>query len=132
VDPDDLNPDEVAVLAVNQAFYDAFEARSLPHMDAVWLHSDEVVCTHPGWKPLVGWEAVRQSWASLLQNEEHLQFIVTELAVVLRSDMAVVRASENLLAGGQMRGSVATINVFVRDDGQWRMLAHHGSPVMRS
>ena len=132
MEPDDLTPDEAAVLAANQAFYDAFEARSLDGMDDVWVHSDEVVCTHPGWKPLVGWDAVRASWASLLQNEEHLQFIVTELEVVLRTDMAMVRASENLLAGGQMRGSVATINVFVLDDGRWRMLAHHGSPVMRA
>lgn len=132
MDDDALTPDEQSVLAVNQAFYDAFEARSMPHMDDVWLHSDEVICTHPGWHPLVGWEAVRASWASLLENDEHLQFIVTDLAVVVRSEMAVVRVSENLLAGGQMRGSVATINVFVRNDDRWRMLAHHGSPVMRS
>lgn len=132
MDDDALTPEQQAVLAVNQAFYDAFEARSMSHMDEVWLHSDEVICTHPGWQPLVGWEAVRASWASLLQNDEHLQFIVTDLSVVVRSDMAVVRVSENLLAGGQMRGSVASINVFVREAGHWRMLAHHGSPVMRS
>ena len=125
--------DHQAVLDAQQAFYDAFEARSIEAMDAVWEHSDDVVCTHPGWPTLVGWAEVHGSWARLLNNSEHLQFIVTDSMVVIRSDMAYVRASENLLAGGAMQGSITALNVFGRQlDGSWRMLAHHGSPVIRN
>lgn len=124
--------DRTRVLAVNQAFYDAFEARSLPAMDAVWEHSDDVVCIHPGWSMLVGWPKVRASWESLLANEENLQFIVTEATAVVGTDMAFVRASENVLAGGAMQGAVVAINVFARrSDGAWRMVSHHASPVVR-
>lgn len=102
-------------------------------MDVVWEHSDDAICTHPGWQTLVGWSSVRRSWASLLGNTEHLQFVVTDEHVSVRGDMAYVRLSENLLAGGAVQGSVTALNLFARQgDGSWRMLAHHGSPVMRA
>ena len=121
-----------AILAAQQAFYDAFETRSMDAMDAAWEHSDEVVCTHPGWQTLVGWDRVRASWVGLLANNEHLQFIVTDEHVSVRSDMAYVRVAENILADGSVQGSLTALNVFGRQpDGSWKMLAHHGSPVMR-
>jgi len=132
VEPSPLSPEQQAVLDAQQSFYDAFESRSIEAMDAVWEHSADAVCTHPGWPTLVGWTAVRDSWERLLNNSEHLQFIVTDPTVVVRGAMAYVRASENLLAGGAMQGSITALNVFARQaDGSWRMLAHHGSPVIR-
>lgn len=132
MEPSAQSPEQRAVLDAQQAFYDAFEARSIVAMDAVWEHSADVVCTHPGWSTIIGWTAVRGSWERLLSNSEHLQFIVTDPTVVVRGDMAYVRASENLLAGGAMQGSITALNVFARQaDGSWRMLAHHGSPVIR-
>jgi ketosteroid isomerase-like protein len=125
--------DEEQVRAANDAFYAAFEGRSMAAMDAVWDHGDDVVCTHPGWPSCVGWPAVRASWVALLGNEEHLQFILTDVRVVVRSDLAYVSAAENLLAGSGMQGAVAVVNVFSRgDDGTWRMVVHHGSPVLRA
>jgi len=125
-------PSVRAVLDAQRAFYDAFESRSMEAMDAAWEHSGDVVCTHPGWQTLVGWPAVRDSWASLLANSEHLQFIVTDEHVTVRGDMAYVRVQENILAAGAMQGSLTALNIFGRQgDGSWRMLAHHGSPVMR-
>ena len=120
------------VLAAQQAFYDAFESRTIEAMDAVWEHSDDVLCTHPGWPTLTGWRAVRRSWETLLGNSEHLQFIVTDTMVVVRGEMAFVRATENLLADGSVQGTITALNVFARQpDGSWRMLAHHGNPVLR-
>ncbi|MGE3327232.1 MAG: nuclear transport factor 2 family protein, partial [Acidimicrobiia bacterium] len=47
-----------AVLAANRAFYEAFERRDFDAMSDAWEHSDAVVCTHPGWRPLHGWAQV--------------------------------------------------------------------------
>jgi hypothetical protein len=41
-----------------------------------------------------------------------------------------VTVDENLL-GGLQTSTVAALNVFCRSDVGWRMVAHHGSPVMR-
>ena len=39
--------------------------------------------------------------------------------------------TENLL-DGPGTSTVAAINLFVRGDGRWSMVAHHGSPVLRA
>ncbi len=127
LDPED---DESAVLAANRAFYEAFEARDIDAMSDLWAHDDRVVCVHPGWTQLRGWGSVAASWAALFGGPQHLQFIVTDEHVVLAGDVAWVSCDENLLAGDGS-AAIASLNVFARDDdGTWRMLVHHGAPVM--
>lgn len=121
--------DEAAVLAANQCFYDAFEARDLEAMAAVWEPTDQAVCTHPGWPTLRGWDQVRSSWAALMGGPQRLQFIVTNAVVDLRGDTAWVTLEENLLEGGNS-ATVATVNWFTRRGDGWRMVGHHGSTVV--
>lgn len=99
-------------------------------MSTVWLHTDEVVCTHPGWATLRGWGAVAASFFALFQSAQSLQFVLTEERVNVHGDVAWVAIDENLL-GDQGGSTVAALNVFVRQppDGRWRMAAHHGSVV---
>ncbi len=126
----DPEADEAAVLAANRAFYEAFEARDIDAMSDLWAHDDRVVCVHPGWTQLRGWGSVAASWAALFGGPQHLQFIVTDEHVVLAGDVAWVSCDENLLAGDGS-AAIASLNVFARDDdGTWRMLVHHGAPVM--
>jgi ketosteroid isomerase-like protein len=128
--PLDPNSDQAAVLAANHAFYEALEARDLDAMSDLWAHDDRVFCVHPGWTALRGWGAVASSWAALFGGPQHLQFIVTDEHVVLAGDVAWVSCDENLLAG-EGSATVASLNLFARDDlGAWKMLAHHGAPVM--
>lgn len=135
--------DEVAVLAANAAYYEAFEARDLEAMSDAWEHGDRVSCTHPGWQTLRGWGAVAGSWFALFQGPQHLQFVLTGTHVEVVGDVAWVTVDENLLdSGGQapgageadaaVGGTVAALNLFVRGaDGRWGMVAHHGAPVAR-
>lgn len=122
--------DRAAVLAVNQAFYTAFETADLDAMSEVWEHSDRVVCTHPGWSTLRGWGAVSASWYALFGGQARLQFILTRAQVDVRGPVAVVTLDENLIGEGSGAGStVAALNLFVEAADGWRMIAHHGSPV---
>lgn len=41
-----VNTDEAAVLAANQAFYDAFEARDFDALSDLWERSERISCTH--------------------------------------------------------------------------------------
>ncbi len=117
-----------AVLAVNQAFYDAHEARDLDAMRAVWEHSDRVVCVHPGWPILRAWPAVEESWRRIFAGPGRNQFIVTNLGAVIIGEVAWVTLDENLVAGGTT-GTIAATNIFVRANGGWLLTAHHGSAV---
>lgn len=126
-----MSGDEASVLATNQALYDTFEARDIASMERLWTGDGEVLCTHPGWPTLHGAEAVLRSWRSLLTNQQHLQFIVTNERVQVVGDAAWVTCDENILAdGGTAGGTVAALNLFRRrTDGTWQVVGHHGSPV---
>jgi ketosteroid isomerase-like protein len=101
------------VSAANQSFYIAHETRDIEAMTAIWEHSDRVVCVHPGWPILRGWDDVLQSWVGIFRGPGQSQFILTNLVD----------------ANGA--GTIAATNLFVRDhEGEWKLVTHHGSPVM--
>ena len=116
------------VLAANAAFYDAFEQRSMEAMRHVWDHSERVVCVHPGWPILRGWPDVEESWRRILEGPGRNQFIVTNDAAVVTGDVAWVTFDENLV-DRTTTGTIAATNLFVRIDGRWKLVLHHGSPV---
>jgi ketosteroid isomerase-like protein len=133
VPDDEVSDDEEAeVLAVNRAFYDAFETGDLDRLFATWEHSERVVCTHPGWTTLHGWSAVGASWEAIVNGAGAPQFILTNERAVLAGDVAWVTLDENLIGRGGASGTVAALNLLARgDDGRWRLVAHHASSVVR-
>lgn len=52
----EADPDVGAVLAANLRFYDAFGSLDIEEMDVAWEHSQRVMCLHPGWRLLTGWD----------------------------------------------------------------------------
>jgi ketosteroid isomerase-like protein len=123
-----VSADEAAVKALQERFYAAFEAADLDAMSDLWEHSDRVSCVHPGWAILRGWSAVASSWAALFQSPERLQFILTNQHVFVVGDSAWVTVDENII--GAESGTVASLNLFTKDQGQWKMVGHHGSSVV--
>ena len=119
-----------ALLEANQAFYDAHEARDLDEMINVWSTGDDLVCVHPGWPILRGWNDVLQSWVGIFRGPGQSQFILTNESISTKGDIAWVTLDENLVdANGA--GTIAATNLFVRDhEGEWKLVSHHGSPVM--
>jgi ketosteroid isomerase-like protein len=128
------------VRAANAAFYAAFESGDLDAMADLWEHSDRVVVAHPGWPVLRGWPKVAGSWDAIFSGTTFIQFLLSEEEVVVNGETAWVTLEENILQsvgsreGGEdlaeLQGArVAAINVFAFDGTQWRLVAHHGSPV---
>jgi ketosteroid isomerase-like protein len=117
-----------AVLAANEAFYAAFEARDFDAMSDVWEHSDRVACTHPGWRTLRGWGAVSGSWYALFRGPQRLQFILTNEAAAVQGDVGWVTVDENLIMG-EVGGTVAALNLFTHTQAGWKLVAHLGTPV---
>ncbi len=116
------------VLAVNQAFYDAHEQRDLAAMGAVWSHTDETICVHPGWPILRTWPLIEESWRRIFAGPGRNQFILTNITATGVDDAVWVTLDENLMHEGAT-GTVAATNIYVRADAQWRLVLHHGSPV---
>lgn len=131
--------DAAAVEAANAKFYTAFETGDLDLMHEVWADGDfaeGVTCVHPGWTMLRGRAEVLRSWALIMANTAYIQFVLTEVRTEVRGDCAVLTCEENILTADEGEegflagGSVVTTKVFVRDEGQWRLWIHHGSPVL--
>ena len=124
------HPEAQAVLEANQRFYEAFGSLDIDRMDQVWEHSDRVLCTHPGWPVLLGWERVRQSWANIFNNTSLMHFNVTNATVVIEGGAAWVNCIENISSVVDARASnfgVQATNIFARGPDGWRMVHHHTS-----
>jgi ketosteroid isomerase-like protein len=126
--------DRDAVVAANQAFYDAFESLDVNNMESIWLQDQRIVCIHPGWRKLLGWGPIMTSWERIFDGAFEMKFELGEMDVVISGDLAVVILEENLTQRGYdgiSRSQVLTTNVFERVGDKWLMILHHGSPVMQ-
>jgi ketosteroid isomerase-like protein len=115
------------VLAANESFYVAFAARDLEAMDRLWAESVPVTCVHPGWSLLSGRDDVLGSWRAILTNPQQARLVSGGATARIFGDAAVVVCRE-FVAGNPL---LAT-NVFIREDGRWRMMHHHSGPVMQT
>ena len=112
------------VLAANAAFYAAFNERDLDAMDALWARSLPVACTHPNRNALTGRDEVMTSWRSILENPEQPRIFASAESAYVLGDVAYVICRE-LVSGSPL----AATNLFAREDGDWRLVHHHSSPV---
>lgn len=128
--------DVVAVEAANARFYGAFESGDIDLMGKAWAVGDAVTCVHPGWPMLRGRGEVLRSWALIMANTAYIQFVLTEVHTEINGNCAVLTCEENILTADEADtellagGSVVATNIFVRSDGDWRLLLHHASPVV--
>jgi ketosteroid isomerase-like protein len=125
--------DAEAVRRANAGFYRAFAALETAAMEEVWLHSARVQCTHPGWRRLVGYAAVMESWERIFENTFEMSFDLTGVEVSVAGDVAWVVCTENITSktyDGVSRSAVEATNVFERHGGRWLLVHHHGSPVL--
>lgn len=125
--------DSDEVRRANEAFYRAFESLQAARMGDVWLRSARVQCTHPGWRRLVGYSAVMESWEQIFENTFKMTFDLTAVEISVAGDVAWVVCTENITShtyDGISHSQVEGTNVFERHEGRWRLVHHHGSPVV--
>jgi ketosteroid isomerase-like protein len=113
------------VLAINEAFYNAFNHHDTELMARLWANSDDVTCIHPGWNVLQGREDVLNSWRRILENPNQARVVTGGASVVFLDDVAIVICRE-LVAGSPL---IAT-NIFINEDGDWKIVHHQSGPVM--
>ena len=94
-------------------------------MENVWARVAPVTCLHPGWTLLSGREAVLESWRTILANPNQPRIVGGGASVTVFGDAALVLCRE-VVSGSALYAT----NVFVREEGTWRMTHHHSGPVM--
>jgi ketosteroid isomerase-like protein len=120
-----------ALLEANRAFYAALESRDPSEMEERWSHADDVTCTHPGWHRLDGWEDVSRSWEAIFANSRAWKVHPEEEHAFLSGDLGVVLCIEILqpVGGHGDPARMQATNVYRREDGLWRIVHHHASPM---
>ena len=128
-----------AVLFANDAFYIAFATGDLAAMDAVWARRAPVCCIHPGWAALSDRDSIMESWRGILgaptkeaarpgrgaasNTRQTAAIRCVRPEVFLLGDVAWVACHEIL-----PNGILIATNIFVPEDGAWRMVHHHAGP----
>lgn len=111
--------EHAAVLFANDAFYLAFANQDLEAMEGIWAREIPVTCIHPGWDPLSGREEVMESWESILNNPTATHIACKNPTVRVFGEFSCVICHEVL-----DQGFLVATNLFVQEDGQWRMIHH--------
>jgi ketosteroid isomerase-like protein len=127
-----MTEDEKAVAKANERFYSAFENLSIQEMESVWAKDAEIQCGHPGWRILRGWKPVMESWRRIFENTPQIRFMLTDVAIQVRGDLAWVTLYENLnslIEGQNVAATILATNIFRKGADGWRMIHHHGSSV---
>ena len=91
-----MTPEEKEVAQANESFYRAFESLDIKRMESVWANDAEIQCGHPGWRILRGWDPVMESWRQIFENTPAIQFMLTDVSIEVRGDLAWVTLYENL------------------------------------
>lgn len=113
-----------------QAFYEALANGDIDAISDLWLQDDDVCCTHPGAGRIVGYSAVRASWAAILSAGAlpiralaRRSFESPTLAVSnLVEELVVMQANARRLV------HVLASNAYVKTPAGWKMVLHAGAP----
>jgi len=113
-----------------RAFYEALASADLEALSDLWLQDDDVCCIHPGSSRLIGYAAVRASWAAILAAGP---LVITTLA--RRSfespGLAVSSLIEEVVVtqgGARQLVQLLASNAFTKTPAGWKMILHMGVP----
>lgn len=112
------------LLAVNQAFYDAFGAGSYDVMESLWARKPEVSVIHPGAEVIHGRREVLDSWRLILQAGQESRMNCKSPRAFMHEAFAYVTCIEAF-----PEGELTATNIFIREEGEWRMVHHQAGPL---
>lgn len=121
------------LLEVNKNYYKAFENFDLELMSQVWANTNDVVCIHPGWEILIGWEKVREGWNKIFMDDSFLKFTIRNTNTIILDNIGIVSCIEEIFVSAKDTISqtfIATTNLFKETQDGLKLFYHHSSPVL--
>ncbi|MCU7842491.1 MAG: nuclear transport factor 2 family protein [Candidatus Thiodiazotropha sp. (ex Monitilora ramsayi)] len=112
-------------------FYEAFANIDVQGMSEVWLSSDAAYCIHPNGRPLLGFQAVQESWRAMFSGGQPVTLFYRVVTKQVNDGMAIHLVEEELSAAdGSRRGLITATNCYLKTERGWRLFSHHGSPMI--
>lgn len=128
--------DEKAILEADDQFLAALNAMftgNLAPMEALWSHAGDVIYMGPSGEVLVGWEAVLPDWQKQAKLKLGGEVHFVSRHVTAGPELAVTyhkAEGHNTDAdGARVKVSSRGTNVFRKEDGRWKLIAHHSDPL---
>ncbi|WP_421726249.1 YybH family protein [Bauldia sp.] len=128
--------DKEAVLKADDAFFAALNAMfdgDLDSMTSLWSHADDVVYLGPDKVFLVGWPAVLADWQRQAALKLGGQIKTVQRHATIGQDVSVVhctaKGTNTGPDGNSVDVSMRGTNVFRREGGAWKLIAHHSDPL---
>ncbi len=122
-----------ALLEINKSYYKAFENFDIETMSQIWANTDDVVCIHPGWDILIGWEKVKEGWNKIFMEETLLKFTIRNPNVIIRDRVGIISCIEEIFISSRETISqtfIATTNLYQETENGLKLFYHHSSPVL--
>ena len=116
------------ILQANHNFYEAFCTQDLESMQNLWAAKDNLVCIHPGWGLLQGWDDIMRSWEGIFQNPSTPAIRPVGENVFEQGSYAFVVCGESV--EGAEPSLIAT-NIFEATQDGWKLVHHHVSPILQ-
>ncbi len=123
-----LNADDGFFAGLNDMF-----TGNLEPIRQLWSHADDVVYMSPIGDVLVGWADILPSWDAQAALKLGGEIAPIERHVTVGEDIAVVHHLVNGwnhdADGNRVDFSLRGTNVYRKEDGEWKMIAHHADPL---
>jgi len=111
------------ILFSNDRFYAAINSRDLNSMRELW-GPGKVKCIHPGWKPIIGFNKVIESWESIFIGNQSPNILCRTPEIEVWSEIGIITCFEQI--GDQY---LCATNIFCFISEEWRMIHHQAGPV---
>jgi ketosteroid isomerase-like protein len=101
---------------------------NLDPMIEVWSHADDVTYLGPSGGILVGWEAVRNSWAEQAKLKLGGRVEPEDMHVTAGDEIGITVDYErgtSYINGKPEKVNIRATNVFRLENGKWKMIEHH-------
>ncbi len=124
--------DEQQVRKAAMQFYSALNAMftgDLEPMKDIWSHADDVTYMGPTGGFQVGWSQVLAIWETQATMKMGGNVDSADMRIVVGQNLAVTsnyeKGKNTNVDGKSQSVSIRATNVFRKENGKWKMIAHH-------
>ena len=129
--------EDLAVKDADERFFSALAAMfsgDVAPMESLWSHADDVVYMGPVPGLLhKGWQAIDKDWLQQAKMNLGGSIEVLERHMTVGGDLAVVHSVAKTKAQDPSdkaaQFNIRGTNVFRKEDGAWKLIAHHSDPL---